>query len=243
MYIVGITLSQSIKNTRTVYPNVRVKMYNVNDVCLQVAKRKRSHSTYHQELEHACTPLLPHAWLGVIEERMEQWRVRHKRWKQPANLKRSTPNLLQRGTQNSTSPSVRLKSKSCFSPSTPGFKATTDTLHSVSLSPTKSSSHSTSQSLSDAQLLAASPRGTRLEQVACVMLYRSRGDVDIPDIGRRCPHVSTLSLTKCGAMRMGVKEGEEVGGAWEDLVELNLQVHINMFHSFFYPPFSVLSFS
>ena len=36
--------------------------------------------------------------------------------------------------------------------------------------------------------------------------------------------MSTLSLTKCGAMKMAEKEGEEVGGVWEELMELNLQV-------------------
>ena len=159
---------------------------------------------------------------------MEQWRNHHKRWKQPANIQRLTPNLLQKRPLSSTSPQARLESKSCFShpnPSTLSSKtSSTNTLRSVSLSPTKSQSLSTSRSLSDAQLLAASPRGTRLEEVACVMLYRSRGDVNIPDIGRRCPHVSTLSLTKCGAMRMVDKEGEELGRVWEELMELNLQV-------------------
>ena len=195
---------------------------------MQVAKRKRSHSTYRQELEHACTPLLPHAWLGVIEERMEQWRKQHKRWKQPTNIQRLTPNLLQNRPLSSTSPKKQLHSKSCYSHPNPSIlsskASSTDALRSVSLSPTNSQSHSTCRSLSDAQLLAASPRGTRLEEVACVMLYRSRGDVNIPDIGRRCPRVSTLSLTKCGAMRMVDKEREELGRVWEELMELNLQV-------------------
>ena len=195
---------------------------------MQVAKRKRSHSTYRQELEHACTPLLPHAWLGVIEERMEQWRKKHKRWKQLKNIQRQIPHLLQNRPPSSTSPKKQLHSKSCYSHPNPSIlsskASSTDALHSVSLSPTNSQSHSTCRSLSDAQLLAASPRGTRLEETACVVLYRSRGDVSIPDIGRRCPRLSTLSLTKCGAMRMVDKESEEVGGVWEELVELNLQV-------------------
>lgn len=166
---------------------------------------------------------------------MEQWRNHHKRWKQPANIKRQTPNLLQKRPLSSVSPQARLHSKSCFShpnPSSLSSKASsTNTLHSASLSPTKSQSHSTSRSLSDAQLLAASPRGTRLEEVACIMLYRSRGDVNIPDIERRCPRVSTLSLTKCGAMRMVDKEREEVGGVWKELMELNLQVCVKHLQS------------
>ena len=164
---------------------------------------------------------------------MEQWRKQHKRWKLPANIQRLTPNLLQKRPPSSTSPKAQLHSKSCFShpnPSTLSSKASsTDTLRSVSLSLTNSQSHPASRSLSDAQLLAASPRGTRLEEVACVMLYRSRGDVNIPDIGRRCPRVSTLSLTKCGAMRMVDKDWEEVGGVWEELMELNLQVCMYMY--------------
>ena len=204
-------------------------MHVLNCAYMQVAKRKRSHSTYRQELEHACNPLLPHAWLGVIEERMELWRKQHKRWKQPANIQRLIPNLLQKRPPSSTSPQAQLHSKSCFShpnPSTPNSKASsTDALRSISLSPTKSQS---CRSLSDAQLLAASPRGTMLEEVACVILYRSRGDVNIPDIGRRCPRVSALSLTKCGAMRMVDKEREEVGGVWEELMELNLQVCVHV---------------
>ena len=204
-------------------------MHVLNCAYMQVAKRKRSHSTYRQELEHACNPLLPHAWLGVIEERMELWRKQHKRWKQPANIQRLTPNLLQKRPPSSTSPQAQLHSKSCFShpnPSAPNSKASsTDALRSISLSPTKSQS---CRSLSDAQLLAASPRGTMLEEVACVILYRSRGDVNIPDIGRRCPRVSALSLTKCGAMRMVDKEREEVGGVWEELMELNLQVCVHV---------------
>lgn len=195
---------------------------------MQVAKRKRSHSTYRQELEHACTPLLPHAWLGVIEERMEQWRKQHKRWKRPVNTQRLTPNLLKKRPLSSTSPKKQLHSKSCYSHPNPSIltskASSSDALRSLSLSPTNSQNHSTCRSLSDAQLLAASPRGTSLEETACVMLYRSRGDVNIPDIGRRCPSVSTLSLTKCGAMRMVDRKREELGGEWEELMELNLQV-------------------
>ena len=159
---------------------------------------------------------------------MEEWRKHHKRWKPPANTPRETPNL-RSGTQNLT-PSSSLQSKSSVGHldgqnySVFSSKISSNTLHSVSLSPLK---HSTARSLSDAQLLAASPRETRLEEVACVILYRSRGDVNMPDIGRKCPHVSSLSLTKCGAMRMVVEEeGEEVGGVWEELVELSLQVHL-----------------
>ena len=58
-----------------------------------------------------------------------------------------------------------------------------------------------------------------------MMLYRSRGDVSIPDIGRRCPRITTMSLTKCGAMKMAEVEGRDVDRHWEMLVEINLQVY------------------
>ena len=38
--------------------------------------------------------------------------------------------------------------------------------------------------------------------------------------------MSSLSLTKCGAMSMVDKEREEEGGVWEELMELNLQVRM-----------------
>ena len=129
---------------------------------------------------------------------------------------RQTPNIF-KGPEHTKTHSNGLKSQSSVEQdgcrTVPG--PPTNPLSSLSLS-------TTGKSLSDAHLLAASPRGTMLDQVAQVMLYRSRGDVNIPDIGRKCPRIVTLSLNKCGAMRM--TDGKEVGGAWEELMELNLQV-------------------
>ena len=216
-------------NAIRIVMNIRVLRVYFNLLLpMQIAKRKRSHSTYRQELEHACTPLLPHAWLGVIEERMMEWKKKHKKWSPPSNTQRETPNLLERTAPISTfSAPSGLQSRSSaahFDGNVNSAIGSKPSLHSVSLSPTGSQLHSAAKALSEAQLLAASPRGTKLEEVACVMLYRSRGEVDVPDIGRRCPRVSTLSLTKCGAMRMVETGGKEVGGVWEELMELNLQV-------------------
>ena len=150
---------------------------------------------------------------------MLEWKKQHKRWTQPPLVQRRVPDLLDE-IQHSQSLSTGLKSKSSVDHNGGHIvpRAAIKALSSASLS-------STGRSLSDAHLLAASPRGTKLGEVACVMLYRSRGDVSIPDIGRRCPRITTMSLTKCGAMKMGEVEGRDVDGHWEMLVEINLQVY------------------
>lgn len=160
---------------------------------------------------------------------MQEWKRKHKRWSPLSNVQRVTPNLVEVKapiSNSTTTSSLQSKSSAAyFGSHVNSAVGPKPSLRSVSLSSTGSQFHSTAKSLSDAQLLAASPRGTKLEEVACVMLYRSRGEVNIPDIGRRCPRVTTLSLTKCGAMRMVETEGKHGGGVWEELVELNLQVH------------------
>ena len=159
---------------------------------------------------------------------MQEWKPQHKRWSPPSNVQRVTPNLVEGKAQisnSTTTASLQSRSSAAyFGGHVSSAVGPKPSLRSVSLSSTESQFHSTTKSLSDAQLLAASPRGTKLEKVACVMLYKSRGEVNIPDIGRRCPRVATLSLTKCGAMRMMETEGKNGGGVWEELVELNLQV-------------------
>ena len=155
---------------------------------------------------------------------MQEWVKRHKGWNPPANIQRKIPNLLEKKAPIVTTQKTGLQSRSSVGHFS--SKPLSSSLHSVSLSPTGSQFSSTTKSLSDAQLLAASPRGTTVDEVACVMLYRSRGDVRIPDIGRRCPRVCSLSLTKCPAMTNVKGDGEEVGGVWEELIELNLQVNI-----------------
>lgn len=162
---------------------------------------------------------------------MQEWKRQHKRWSPPSNVQRVTPNFIEGKTPISNSSTTRsLQSRSSvayFGGNVHSAVGSDPTLHSVSLSSTGSQFHSTAKSLSDAQLLAASPHGTKLEEVACVMLYRSRGEVNIPDIGRRCPRVTTLSLTKCGAIRMVETEGKNSSGVCEELVELNLQVSVS----------------
>lgn len=157
---------------------------------------------------------------------MLEWKKHHQRWNRPTKCQREIPNLLENRVDISNASKSDLQSKSVnrFSSNT----VNNNSLHSISLSPSGSQFHANTKLLSDAQLLAASPRGTRLEEVACVMLYRSRGDVRIPQIGRKCPHLCTLNLTKCGAMKMVETNKEEVGGVWEELIELNLQVNMHM---------------
>lgn len=153
---------------------------------------------------------------------MQEWKWQHKRWSPPSNVQRVTPNLVEvKAPISNCTTTTSLQSRSSaayFGSHVNSAVGPKPSLRSVSLSSTAC------KSLSDAQLLAASPRGTKLEEVACVMLYRSRGEVNIPDIGRRCPRVTTLSLTKCGAMTMMETEGKNGGDVWEELVELNLQV-------------------
>ena len=46
-----------------------------------MAKIERSHPTYKQELEHACCPLAPPVWVGVVLERQAEWREGHIPWR------------------------------------------------------------------------------------------------------------------------------------------------------------------
>ena len=52
------------------------------------------------------------------------------------------------------------------------------------------------QPISKAHLLAASRRGTKLEEVAQVMLYRTKHPVDLSSL-QQCPNLRTLTLSHC----------------------------------------------
>ena len=43
-----------------------------------MAERQRARASYQKELEHASSPLLPKAWLGIIQDRLEDWKATHK---------------------------------------------------------------------------------------------------------------------------------------------------------------------
>lgn len=43
----------------------------------RMAERKKNRATYQKELECAASPLLPAAWVGVIEERLAWWKANH----------------------------------------------------------------------------------------------------------------------------------------------------------------------
>lgn len=43
-----------------------------------MAERQRARTSYQKELEHASSPLLPKAWLGIIQDRLEDWKAKHK---------------------------------------------------------------------------------------------------------------------------------------------------------------------
>ncbi len=53
------------------------------NVRVQVAKKKRAHATYRNQLEFAAQPLSPRAWCGLVTERLEEWRRQHRTWAHP----------------------------------------------------------------------------------------------------------------------------------------------------------------
>eukprot|EP00731_Ephydatia_muelleri_P006345 Em0003g593a len=72
--------------------------------------------------------------------------------------------------------------------------------------------------LSDLQLLSASPPGTKPSEVVQVSVFRSQSPVDVTCLSR-CPHLQTLTLTKCGiSSPCGLSSCSQ-------LVELNLQAN------------------
>ena len=51
-------------------------IFSVEEVQL-MAERQRKRGSYQLELESACSPLLPVAWLGLVEERLDWWKQKH----------------------------------------------------------------------------------------------------------------------------------------------------------------------
>ena len=127
----------------------------------QMAERQRKRGSYLQELESACSPLLPAVWLGLVEERLNEWKQSH--------AHKITP------TPRRTAAEQRQMVAESQLASTGSGK----------------------QPLSKAQLLAASRRGTGLDEVAQVVLYRSRQALDLSSL-QQCPNLRTITLSKCG---------------------------------------------
>ena len=75
----------------------------------------------------------------------------------------------------------------------------------------------TAKGLTNAQLVAASPKDTPLDRVAQVVVYRSRTPVDLNSLGK-CPQLTSLSLTKCGLVSLSKLEG------CPQLLEVTVQV-------------------
>ncbi|XP_019855472.1 PREDICTED: leucine-rich repeat and IQ domain-containing protein 1-like isoform X1 [Amphimedon queenslandica] len=119
-----------------------------------VVKTTRTSPDYKSRLEFASTPLSPHAWVGVVNERCHKWQEERKR--------------------------LRIRK----APPTP-------------FPPTLSSQPQATRSLSDVQLLATSPKGTKLDEVTVVHLYRLRGgaSLDLTSLSR-CPKLRILSIMK-----------------------------------------------
>ena len=147
-----------------------------------MAKQKRAHDTYHNELDFAAQPLSPRAWCGLVSERLERWKNCHHTWTTPTPHKRSSQ-------QSHPHPS-----------------------HTAAGTP-----------LTSAQIVAASPKDTPLDQVAMVMMYRSRNPVDLRSLAK-CPRLSSLSLTKCGLVSLSKLEG------CGQLQEVKVQVCGNVAH-------------
>ena len=128
-----------------------------------IAERQRKRGSYQKELESACSPLLPVAWLGLVEERLEWWKQKH--------AQKNKRGLKKQPAEDSSAP---MEAEQAPSPAVCGH-----------------------QSLSKAQLLAASRRGSKLEDVVQVVLYRSRHSPDLSSL-QQCPKLRTITLSKCG---------------------------------------------
>lgn len=148
-----------------------------------IAERQRARASYRKELEHSASPLLPKAWLGIIEDRLETWKENRSSWKKKSQ---------QGGDRSSQDYRV---AKSMLVDCRP---------------------------LTRAQLLAASIKGTSLEEVVEVVVYRSRHAVDLSSL-QQCPKLRTTTLVKCGL--------ETVTGLLQEhcprLIELNLPVSLH----------------
>lgn len=123
-----------------------------------IAEKERRRESYGREIAHTSSPLLPTAWLGVIEERLTLWKATHS----PCPVRPTAR------------PHPPLGGGTLSHPEQP-----------------------TAQGLTKAQLLAASPKGTQLEQVLEVVVYKSRQPVALNSL-EQCPQVRTITLTKCG---------------------------------------------
>lgn len=142
-----------------------------------MAERQRKRASYQLELDHASSPLLPMAWLGLVEDRLIRWKANHtpRRKEHHADDKQSSENV---------------------SKAVPGTCP-----------------------LSKAQMLAASQKGTPLEQVVQVVVYRSRKPVDLNCL-QQCPKLRTATLVKCGLETLARLQET----AAPILVELNVPV-------------------
>ena len=148
-----------------------------------MAERQRARTTYHNELEHAASPLLPKAWLGLIEDRVDRWKESHTSWK-----KKSRP-AAQRADR---SPQDYRTGKA---------------------------SHAECQPLTKGQLLAASNKGTALEDVVQVVVYQSRYVIDLSSL-QQCPKLRSATLVRCGLESVT----NRIQNYCPQLMELNLPV-------------------
>lgn len=152
-----------------------------------MAERQRARTTYRNELEHAASPLLPKAWLGLIEDRLARWKESHISWKKMSHP--PSPKI-------ATSPQDYRTGKA---------------------------THGKHQPLTKGQLLAASSKGTALEDVVQVVVYRSRHVIELSSL-QQCPKLRSVTFVGCGLESVT----DIVQDCCPQLMELNLPVSLYM---------------